>query len=146
MKIPLPERGQPIDVVYLYKLAEAVNDLNNAITQSTFHYLVIDTVEAGRQSVQTAQASVFAGSVRVVANEYVVKDTSKTWYIDLPPGFKYAPSVTCSVVNRGTSTTGNDVLPTITSVTKSRVDGTVKFLSSGIASVTINVQAIGIPE
>lgn len=146
MKIPLPERGQPIDVVYLYQLATVVNELANQVSSATFNYTIVDTIEAGRQSAQTGQAMIFAGSVQIVANEYVVKDTSRTWYVDLPPGFKYAPNVTCAVVNKGTSTTGNDVLPTITNVTKSRVDGTVKFLSSGAASVGINIIAIGIPE
>lgn len=146
MKIPLPERGQPIDAVYLYKIAEAVNDLANQVTSATFNFTTIETVEAGTQSVKTGHAMIHAGTVRVVANEYVVKDAGKTWHLDLPPGFKYAPSVTATVVNKGTSTTGNDVMCTITNVTKNRVDGTVKFMSSGTASVNINVHAIGIPE
>ena len=146
MRIPLPQRGQPIDVTYLNSLATAVNDLANQVNASTYNYTTIDTVEAGRQSIQTAQAMIFAGKVSVVSNEYVVKDTEKSWYIDLPPGFKYAPNVTTSVINTGSSTTGNLVVCTITNVSKSRVDGRVKYLSSGTASVAINVQAIGIPE
>ena len=146
MRIPLPQRGQPIDVTYLNSLATAINDLANQFNASTYNYTTIDTVEAGRQSTQTAQAMIFAGRVSVVSNEYVVKDTEKSWYIDLPPGFKYAPNVTTSVINTGSSTTGNLVVCTITNVSKSRVDGRVKYLSSGTASVAINVQAIGIPE
>lgn len=146
MKIPLPGRGQPIDTDYLYRVVESINELWNKVSTALYNYTTVDTAEAGRQSTQTSQSMIFASSVRVVANEYVVKDTFKTWYIDLPPGFKYAPNVTCAVVNRGTSTTGNDVLPTITNVTKNRIDGTVKFLSSGTASININITAIGIPE
>lgn len=146
MRIPLPERGQPIDALYLYKIVEALNQLSTAVSSVSFNHTIVDTTEAGRQSVQTGQAMLYGGETRLVSREYVVKDTSKTWHIDLPPGFKYAPKVTCSVVNKGTTTTGNDVIPTITNVTKSRVDGTAKFLSSGTASVTIAITAIGIPE
>ncbi len=30
-KVPLPERGQPLDVTYLYQLVEAVNDLSTQV-------------------------------------------------------------------------------------------------------------------
>lgn len=146
MKIPLPARGQPIDAVYLHTIATAVNELANQVSSATFNFTTVDTPEAGRQAVQTAQAMIHAGSVRVTSNEHVIRDTGKQWHIDLPPGFKFAPSVTATVVNVGATTTGNDVTCTVTNVTKSRVDGTIKFASSGTASIDINVQAIGIPE
>ena len=145
MKIPLPERG-PIDDTYLYKLVEAVNDIDNTITRSTYNYATVDTTEAGRQNVQTGHTELFATSIKLVLNEYVVKDTSKTWYIDLPPGYKYAPIVTATPVNKGTTTTGNDVMVTVTNVTKYRVDGIAKFTSSGNASVYLNILVVGIPE
>ena len=146
MKIPLPGPGQPIDTVYLYKIVEAINDLSNVVTSATFNYTTVDTAEAGRQSIKTSQAKIFGGSVNLVSNESVIKDSAKTWYIDLPPGFKYAPNAVATVVNRGATVVGNSVLVTITNVTKSRIDGTAKFLSGGIASVQINVQAVGVPE
>lgn len=146
MKIPLPSPGQPIDTVYLYKIVEAINHLSNAVTTATFNYTTVDTVEAGRQSTKTSHAKVFGGSVNLASNESVIKDSAKTWYIDLPPGFKYAPNVVASAVNKGATIVGNSVLVTVTNVSKNRVDGTAKFLSGGVASVQINVQAIGVPE
>ena len=146
MKIPLPDRGQPLDVAYMYQLADSINALYNQIATTTYNYLTIDTAEAGRQSVQTGRSMIHAGTVKVASNEYIVKDATKAWHIDLPPGFKYAPNVTATVINKGASAIGSDVIVTVTNVTASRVDGMVKFLSSGTLSVNVNVQAIGVPE
>jgi hypothetical protein len=30
MKIPLPERGQPIDLAYMYQIANSINDLKQS--------------------------------------------------------------------------------------------------------------------
>ena len=146
MRVPLPQRGQPLDVTYINSLVTAINDITNAVAQTTYNFTTVDTSEAGRQSIQTGQSMIFAGATTVSANEYVVKDAEKTWYVDLPVGFKYAPNVVPAVVNTGSSTTGNNVVCTITNVTKSRVDGRIKYLSSGTASVSVNIHAIGIPE
>ena len=31
-KIPLPQRGQPLDVTYIYQLADTINDLPAPVT------------------------------------------------------------------------------------------------------------------
>lgn len=147
MRLQLPQQGQPIDVQYLYTIVEAVNSLAESMVSVTHsHYTTIDTAEAGRQSVKTSQAMIYGGVTQLVTNEDVVSNTSKTWHVELPPGFKYSPRVTCSVINRGTSSVGNDVVLAITNVSKDRIDGTAKFLSSGVASVSVSVIAVGIPE
>jgi hypothetical protein len=51
-KIPLPERGQPLDVTYISQLAQAVNELSSAISPATYKYTSIDTPNAGRQNIK----------------------------------------------------------------------------------------------
>ena len=46
-KVPLPERGQPLDVTYLYQLIEAVNDLStNVASKQTSKTIIIQQVQA----------------------------------------------------------------------------------------------------
>ena len=42
-KIPLPERGQPLDVTYIYQLAETINDLSTQLSSATYKTTSIDT-------------------------------------------------------------------------------------------------------
>ena len=65
-KIPLPERGQPLDVTYISQLAQAVNELSTAISPSTYKYTSIDTPNAGKQNIKATEARVIGGYVRVV--------------------------------------------------------------------------------
>jgi hypothetical protein len=46
-RIPLPERGQPLDVPYIYKLVETVNKLSTEVSSATFNYTTVDTVGSG---------------------------------------------------------------------------------------------------
>ena len=41
-KVPLPERGQPLDVTYLYQLIEAVNDLSTNVASKQTSKTIID--------------------------------------------------------------------------------------------------------
>ena len=45
-KIPLPERGQPLDVTYVYQMANSINDLASAISPSTYKYVTVDAENA----------------------------------------------------------------------------------------------------
>ena len=42
-KVPLPDRGQPLDLSYIYQLADAVNNLSNELSPTTARYITIDT-------------------------------------------------------------------------------------------------------
>ena len=37
-KIPLPQRGQPLDVTYIYQLTNAINDLSNQFSSVSSNY------------------------------------------------------------------------------------------------------------
>jgi hypothetical protein len=144
-RIAPPDIGQPIDVTYIYRLAVALNDLADSVSNATTKSSIVDTRDAGRQSMKTAETKFYAGYVDIVNNENVSAGTTKSWSINYPSDFKYAPIATATVVNSGTSEVGNDVTVVITSITTSRIDGVVRFESSGSVNIAVNVIAIGVP-
>lgn len=144
-KVPLPDRGQPLDVTYLYQIANALNDAVDTISTATYNYTSIDTKGVGRQDVKNSNAKVYAAYKDIVTNETISSNTTRDWFIDFASEFKYPPLVTATAVNTGTSTIGNDVFAVITSVSTSRVQGIVRFNSSGNVSTSVNIIAIGLP-
>lgn len=146
-KIPLPDRGQPLDVTYIYQIANAINEVSNEISSATYNYTSVLTRDAGNQVIQTRAARVVAGFVDVVTNASVTTGQTKEFSFSYSSDFKYPPIVTATVVNRGASSIGDDVTVSIRTVTTSRIDGVVKFNApeSGQVSTTVNIIAIGIP-
>lgn len=144
-KVPLPDRGQPLDVTYLYQIANALNDAVDTISTATYNYTSIDTRGIGREDLKNSNSKIYAAYKDIVTNETISGNTTKTWSIDFASEFKYPPIVTATAVNTGTSTIGNDVFSVITSVSTSRVEGIVRFNSSGNVSTSVNIIAIGIP-
>lgn len=144
-KIPLPDRGQPLDVTYIYQIASAINDVSNEISSATYNYTTISTRDAGPQVIQTRAARIIGGYVDIATNDMVSAGDTKPWSFPYSSDFKYPPIATATVVNRGTSDVGDDVTVIIRSVTTSRIEGIVRFNSSGQASTSVNILAIGIP-
>ena len=65
-QIPLPERGQPLDVTYIYQLAEAINNISNQVTSATYNYTSIDAGTGAPQNVKTSEARVIGGFVDTI--------------------------------------------------------------------------------
>lgn len=145
-KVPLPERGQPIDVTYLYQLADTVNDLSTQVSSATYNYTTIDTVSAGKQSIKTSDAKIIGGYVEVANNSTVSAGNEKTFAYDFPSDFKYTPIVTATPVNIGNTPAGQNVTLILKSITTSRVEGLVRFGASGDLSLTVNLIIVGIPN
>ena len=68
MKIPVPERGQPLDLSYIYKITEAVNQLSESAVYSANKFISIDTPGAGvgRQDVKVTDTRMVAGYKEIV--------------------------------------------------------------------------------
>jgi hypothetical protein len=145
-KVPLPERGQPLDVTYIYQLADAVNDLSTQVSSATYNYTTIDTVGAGKQNIKTSEARVIGGYVEVTNNSTVTASSEKTFSYDFPSDFKYAPIVTATPVNFGNTAAGQDVSIVLKTITTSQIQGVVKFGIGGTASVAVNLIIVGIPN
>jgi hypothetical protein len=144
-KISLPDRGQPLDVTYLYQIANAINDVSNEISSATYNFTTVKTRDAGNQVIQTRAARMVCGFVDVVLNESVTEGQTKPFKFSYSSDFKYPPIATATVVNTGTSDIGDSVTVVIRSITTSEVEGIVKFNTAGQVTTTVNVIAIGIP-
>ena len=144
-KVPLPDRGQPLDVTYLYQIANALNDAVDTISTATYNYTSVNTEGFGRQDVKNSNAKIYATFVNVVSEETVSGNTTKSFTVRFESDFKYPPIVTATPINKG-STIGNDAFVVINSVSTDSVTGTVRFNSSGqVTNILVNVIAIGIP-
>ena len=145
-KVPLPERGQPLDLTYIYQLVDTVNDLSTQVSSATYNYTTVDTVSAGKQSITTSEARVVGGYVEVANNSTVSAGNEKTFSYDFPSDFKYAPIASATAVNIGNTPAGQNVNVILKSVTTSRVEGIVRFGASGDLSLAVHLIIIGIPN
>jgi hypothetical protein len=144
--LPVPERGQPLDVTYIYQIVKAINDLSTQVSPSTYKYVTVDTPNAGKQSVKASEARVIGGYVQVTTSTTQTAGSSQPFAYDFPSEFKFAPVVTATPVNVGNTDAGKDVTVILKSVSTSKVEGTVKFNSGGDTSIGINLVIIGIPN
>lgn len=145
-RVSLPDRGQPLDIEYIYTLAEAINFLSTQITNSTQKTTRVKSTDgSGAHVIKTADAKIDAGFVPIVSGS-VNAGASKTFTFSLSPGFKYSPVATAVVVNRGTSGVNTDATVVIDSVTTQSVAGTVYYHASGSFNLNVNIIAIGIPS
>lgn len=146
-QIPLPERGQPIDVTYVYQIADAINNLSSQITPSTNKYVTVDTPQDGKQSVLSSGVKINAAYVEVTAgSSTVLAGQEQSFSYSYPAEYKFAPVATATPVNVGGTSAGKDVTVILKNVTTSRVDGIVKFNSNGDLIVGVNLIVIGIPN
>ena len=145
-KVPLPERGQPLDVTYIYQLADTINDLSNQVSTATYNYTTIDTINAGKQNIKTSEARIVGGYVEVYNNATVTASSEKSFSYDFPSDFKYQPIVTATPVNIGNTPAGQNASVILKSITTSKVEGVVRFGASGDLSLAVNLIIVGIPN
>jgi hypothetical protein len=145
-KVPLPERGQPIDVSYVYQLTNAINQISDQLTSVGYNYTTVDTPSAGKQNVETANARIIGGSVVVTSGEDQARNSTKPFNYSYNNNFKYPPIVTATVVNSGViGTAGAGATVVLTNVDQNSLSGIVRFDASGKASVSVNLIIVGIP-
>jgi hypothetical protein len=145
-KIPLPERGQPLDVTYIYQLADTINDLSTQLSSATYKMSSMDTIGAGRQQIKTSETRLIGGYIEVANNSTVSAGNEKTFSYDFEGDFKFRPIATATAVNTGNTPAGQNVSIILKTVTTSRVEGVVRFGSSGDLSLAVNLIIIGIPN
>jgi hypothetical protein len=143
-KLPLPQRGQPLDVSYIYSIADAVNDLSSQVSSSTYNYTTVDTISAGTQNIKTSECRVVAG-YKEVTNNTTVNPTNEIPFTYDFTRFKFAPIVTATPINIGDTPSGRDVSVVLKLVTNSRVEGIIKLSSPGNVTIGINLIMVGIP-
>jgi hypothetical protein len=146
-RLPTPDRGQPIDVPYLYQVATAINSLADQIDASAERYTTIYNRESQKQDLRTSNTRFFASTQELYSQTEVRAGDLKEFVFQLE-GFRFPPIAVATPFNSvpGSSTASNDALAVITSITNSEVRGFVRFNSAGNVSLSINIIAIGIPD
>jgi hypothetical protein len=144
-KVPLPERGQPLDVTYIYQLAETVNELATQVSSATYNYTTINNGSSGSQSVKTSETKIVGGYVQV-ANNTTVTAASEVSFSYTFDDFKYSPIVSATPYNIGNTPAGQNVSVILKTVTTSKVEGVVRFGASGDLSLAVHLIIIGIPN
>ena len=145
-KLPLPERGQPLDLSYIYNVAQVVNELSEELTSSSARYTSIDTAAAGKQTLRTSDARIIGGYRAVTNNSSTSPDGEGTFVYEFED-FAYVPVVTATpiLIEDGTTESGKDISVILTKVTANKVEGLVKFNTIGVASVGVNLLIVGVP-
>lgn len=144
-RIPLPNRGQPLDANYIYEIARALNELSeegSALAQgNNFFFLGKD---ATPRSSKIYGAQVYA-SVKTLSSQNV--NVSETYSItfDFQPGFAYPPVVQATIENTGETNTVADATINIQNVTTTSATAVVKFATGGSSSINVHLTAIGLP-
>lgn len=144
-KVPLPDRGQPLDVTYLYQVANALNEVADSVSTATNKYATIDTKSVGTVTSKISDIRLYAGYVEVTNNKTVSTGQTESKTITYGATFQYPPIVTATVINNDTQDAGNDATVVITSVSTTSVTVKVRFSTPGAATVGVNVIAIGVP-
>jgi hypothetical protein len=145
-KLSLPQRGQPLDLAYLYDIAKVVNELSSQISPSTSKTVTIDTTNAGTQTLKTSEAKIIGGYIEVYNNTNVSTGNEKSFIYNFSDDYKYAPIVTATPVNVGNTTAGKNVSVVIKTVTTSKVEGYLTVNASGDVTIGVNLLIIGVPS
>lgn len=140
--LSVPERGQPIDVDFLYTLTEQVNTLTNAITVKSTSS---SQVNKNTGSVGTSSLKFYAEELPLVATS-VSGGQTEEFTISYPTSYKYTPVVTATVLNNSGSNAGNNVNLVLTNVTTSQAKGIIRYNESGTVNLSVNAIVIGIPQ
>jgi hypothetical protein len=145
-KIPLPERGQPLDVSYIYELAQAVNDLSKEMSPATYDYVTVHTPANGPQNRKANEVRVIGAIIKVASSASVIPGTQLPFSHSFAGEFRFPPVITATPVNVGQTPAGANVTVVLNDPSTSSVSGFVKFNASGEASLNINLMIIGIPN
>jgi hypothetical protein len=145
--LPVPERGQPLDVTYIYQIVKTVNDISNQLgTTSQYKFLTVDTPKDGKQSTRATEARIIGGYVQVGGGSSQIAGSTQPFTYSFTNEFKFAPVVTATPVNTGNTDAGKDVSVSILSISPSKVEGTVKFNVGGDVAIGLNLIIVGIPN
>lgn len=145
-KLPTPDRGQPLDVSYIYQIVDAINDISEQVSTATYKYASIGST-SGTENVLITDTKVVAGTVDIYST---LTDVTPGLTVDKSFSFgtgefKYPPIVTATPVLTSQSQNGSNLSVTIKQITTSRVDLSVTFFGTGKAALKLNLIAIGLP-
>lgn len=138
--ISLPERGQPLDVNYIYEMANQIYQLQKEVTNTSTNVSRINGI-----GVTNSRVIFYANSITMTYPN-VISGESREFEAPLQ-GFTTPPLVTATILNTpgATSTNAGDAATLVlTLVSNDTVKGKIRFGTPGPISLIINILAIGI--
>jgi hypothetical protein len=143
--LPTPDRGQPLDLSYIYQITEAVNNLSKQLSPTTAKYTIIKT-DSGDQTTRTSDSRIIGTYVSVTNGTPTTSGTEVPFSYNFSD-FKYVPIITATPIITDASNTdaSKDISVVLTGITTSNVEGVVKFNTIGVSSVSVNLIIVGIP-
>jgi hypothetical protein len=137
-QIELPDRGQPLDISYLFRIAQEINRVSELVASSVSKIKYRDTSTPSQTS--TSNLVFYAETLKIVDGNLSVQSNTPATF-DYSGIFKTTPVVVCSV----TAVTGVSALYSVLDgVTQNSCN--VKVFSSatsGAFSADISIIAIG---
>ena len=142
-QIPLPERGQPLDVSYIYEIVSSVNSLNNVLaTNYTAQSSIRDSIDGGIRP--TSGVSFYAQQLNAKAEKVTAGQTQDV-PVTFGVSFQYPPIITATPIVLDSSPASVDTTVYIKNVTTSACTISLRHGTAGQADVDIHIIAIGIP-
>lgn len=137
--IPLPEKGQPLDLNYIYEMASQINSLTNTVAVRATSSSKVNT-----NTETTSNLRFFAATLPITRTSATTGET-EIFSFNYPE-LKFIPVVTATVVNNSGSDAGKAATVVLNTVTTSKAEGVVRFGASGAINLSVNVIAVGIPN
>ena len=137
-QIELPDRGQPLDISYLFRIAQEINRVSELVASRLSKIKYRDTSTPSQ--VLTSNIVFYAETQKIVDANLSVQPNAPASF-DYSGIFKTTPVVTCSV----TSITGvSNLYPVLSAVTQNSCQVNVfSSATSGAFSADISIIAIG---
>lgn len=140
-QIPLPERGQPLDVAFLYEIARSINDLNNTVAANLNSSSKIREVS----NRPTSGLNVYAQEISSFTPGAKTAGAVETTTVIFGVSFQYPPVVFATPIVKDASPASQNTTVYVRDITTTQCTIGLRYGTSGQADVDVNVFAIGIP-
>lgn len=144
-QISPPERGQPLDIDYLYEIVSSINDINNQLApaNSTSVSRIPGADSTRTDAIKTASIKMFAIEVPVATGK-VSAGGIVTRPVQFSSNFLYKPIVTVTPIIKNYRDQSKNCIVTIENVTTSGVDIVFTFTANAEnVAVDAHIIAIG---
>lgn len=144
-QLPLPDRGQPLDVTYIYTMANVINQLSSTVSFSNNKNIIIDTDTIGKQKLKNSDFAAVAGYTVVPISANVTTGQVVESKYSFGMTFKNPPIVFANVFAKNNDNASTSATVVVSNVSTTDASFKIVFGTAGTANIGLNVFAIGIP-
>jgi hypothetical protein len=151
-KLPIPQRGQPIDLSLMYDIINSINELYSTVSQRGSTYAKLATSMSGVSPVDLKVNNIkLVTGYTEISNQTIASNATLTFSapFETAADFKTPPIISATLqANSSSAASAKNATVIITNVTTSRVEGQINFgtLSQSTQfSGAVHIIAIGQP-